>query len=123
LELTPLERDLLERFHARYAAEGFPRVDELVVLDRDDFGAGRCVRFLHHGFLHLSDGELGLGRYSQINVPVLEAGASFHARIERGKLADLEIFVNGDGPWDGSETGWTVCDPDTGEFPEDAARG
>ena len=57
------------------------------------------------------------GKFSQFTILGLDAGASFWVEIENGKVLCLEIIVNGDQEWDGSEASWLVLDPDTGELP------
>lgn len=113
-ELTPLERDLLQRYHARYQEMGFPAPHEITVTSRTSSTAGRYVYLAHQGLVRQADGQLGLGIYSQFDLEGLDAGASFHVEIENGKVLHLEIDVNGFGPWDGSERNWIVRDPDTG---------
>ncbi len=46
----------------------------------------------------------------------LAAGASFWLHVEIGKLTYLEIAVNGDGTWDGTEKNYKICNPETGSF-------
>jgi hypothetical protein len=117
LQLSPLERDLLLRYHLRYKEVGFPNPDSFVVTSREDFGAGRVTCFAHDGLIRHSDGKFG-PKYSQFNMQCLEAGASFMIYIEKNKISRLEIVVNGLDYWDGSELDWSVCDPDTGSFDE-----
>ena len=116
-ELTPLERALLAAFHDRYRQQNFPAAGAFRVTNRENTGAGRFTHLQHDGTLDHPDGQLDLGRYSQINMDGLEAGASFWVQIEHGKVAYLEIIVNGDGGWPDGEGAWVICDPDTGEFP------
>lgn len=116
-ELTPLERALLASFHDRYRQQHFPDPNAFRVSRRENTGAGRFTYFEHDGEVDRPDGQLDLGMFSQINMEGLEAGASFWVQIEQSKVLYLEIIVNGDGGWSGQEGVWTICDPDTGEFP------
>lgn len=118
IELTPLERALLVSFHKRYRQYGFPDVDAVRVSKRENTGAGRFTYLEHDGTIDRSDGQLDPGKFGQINMDGLAAGASFWVQIERGKVAYLEIVVNGDGRWPRREGAWVICDPDTGEFPD-----
>jgi hypothetical protein len=117
IELTPLEYALLASFHDRYRQQHFPAAGAFKVAKRENTDAGRFTYLEHDGKLDRPDGQLDLGRFSQINMDGLEAGASFWLQIEHGKVAYLEIIVNGDGGWPGQEGAWVICDPDTGEFP------
>lgn len=120
-EISPLERDLLRRYHLKHKAIGFPDPTGFVVTGRTDLGSGRVTHLDHEGLVRHGDGMFGLGAYSQFNMPGMEAGASFRVCFEHGKVLYLEILVNGWDHWDGSELNWTVCDPDTGVFKERAA--
>lgn len=115
--LTPLEHDLLRHFYSRYKQIGFPSPEEISVRSRKSSSAGRYTYFDHGGHLKRADGQLDLGEFSQVDMDGLDAGASFWVEIEGGKVLYLEIAVNGDAHWDGSERNWSVCDPETGEFP------
>ena len=88
------------------------------MLSRRNTGAGRFTYFTHEGNLQRADGHFGLGNFSQINMDGLDAGASFWIEIETGKILYLEIAVNGNQHWDGSERNWVICNPDTGVFEE-----
>ena len=114
--ITPLELDLLNRFHSRYKQLGFPPPEGIRVECRQSSSAGRFTYFKHEGHVWRSDGQLGLGPYSQFEMVGLDAGASFWVEIENGKVLYLEIIVNGEQEWDGSELPWEVLDPDTGEL-------
>jgi hypothetical protein len=118
--LTALELDLLTRFHTRYNASGFPHPSQVRVTARRNTGAGRFTYLDHEGSVQTPNGQLDLGRYSQFDMSGLEAGASFSVQVENARLAYLEIVVNGEAEWDGSERPWFVIDPDTGE--PDAAQ-
>lgn len=114
---TPLETDLLAHFHVRYGQLGFPSPRVMGVKSRESSSAGRFTYLEHEGCVQLEDGHLGLGQYSQFDMPGLEAGFSFWVQLAHGKVQYLEIVVNGEEEWDGSESGWTVLDPDTGGLP------
>ena len=114
---TPLEADLLALFHVRYEQLGFPSPAAMRVKSRESSSAGRFTYLEHEGCVQLQDGQLDLGRYSQFDMNGLEAGFSFWVQLAHGKVQYLEIVVNGTEEWDGSESGWTVLDPDTGELP------
>jgi hypothetical protein len=127
-ELTPLERELLERIYARYKDWGFPAVDALRVTSRENTGAGRFTYLDHDGTLAFDgDGDLGQGDYSYFDMEGLDAGANFCAYIKGRKVLHLEIATGSSiwdeakrryrGAWDGIERPWRVCDPD-GTFPE-----
>ena len=118
-QATPLERDLLARFHQAYKDMGFPAAHQITVRGRDDTGSGRYTYLDHEGEVRGPDGRLGLGRYSQLDMEGLEAGASFWVELQDGRVRYLEIAVNGDEPWDGVERPWNVCDPQTGLFGEE----
>lgn len=120
-ELTPLEHAILQFFHVRHGDTGFPPPERIGVASRRNSGAGRFTWLAHDGILDQPDGPLGLGRYSQFDMDNLEAGASFWVWLENGKVSYLEIIVNGDGGWDGSECRWEILDPDTAELPSGAA--
>ncbi|MFC3816931.1 hypothetical protein [Lysobacter sp. GCM10012299] len=114
--LTPLELDLLDRFHSRYKQLGFPPPEGIRVKFRQSSSAGRCTYFEHEGHVQRVDGQLDLGRFSQFDMVGLDAGASFWVEIENSKVLYLEINVNGEQEWDCSELRWIVLDPDTGEL-------
>jgi len=115
--LTPLETDLLTRFHHRFGYLGFPAPAQLVVTARTNTGAGRYTRFAHDGSVSIDEGDLGLGTYSQFDMEGLRAGASFWVYVTSGKIDYLEIVLNGEGHWDGCERAWGLIDPDTGDLP------
>jgi hypothetical protein len=114
---TRLELDLLARFHARYEQYGFPSPAILRVRSRQDSSAGRFTYLEHEGSISRYDGQLGLGRYSQFEMAGVKAGFSFWVQLKNGKVDYLEFVVNGEEEWDGSESSWTVRDPETGELP------
>ena len=114
---TPLETDLLTHFHVRYGQLGFPAPGSMRVEFRESSSAGRFTYLKHEGCVQLPDGHLGLGQYSQFDMPGREAGFSFWVQLAHGKVQYLEIVVNGGEAWDGSESGWIVLDPDTGDLP------
>ena len=60
------------------------------------------------------EGNFAQGTSSQLDMKGMEAGASFHAFVQTRKVRYLEIAVNGDAYWDGNESDWVVCDPQTG---------
>jgi len=116
LELTPLECELLERIHTRYAGVGFPSAAAFFVTRRENTGAGRFTHLDHGGELTLDRsyaGDLGQGAFSQFNMRGLDAGASFHVFVDTAKVKYLEILVNGQSPWDGQEGPFAICDPNT----------
>jgi hypothetical protein len=123
LTLTPLEVDLLARFHARFAAMGFPAADQFLVSARWNTGAGRFTYFAHPGSFNVDDGEIGLGTYSYLDMEGLEFGASFWVCVAGGTIKYLEIVLNGEGYWDGDERPWDVADPDTGDLPPRGSTG
>ena len=112
--LTPLEFDLMDCFHARYKQVGFPRVASLRVKSRETSCAGRFTYLEHDGLVSQPDGQLGLGRYSQFDMRGVSAGFSFWVQVKDGKIDYLEFIVNGDEEWDGSESSWSIHNPDTG---------
>jgi hypothetical protein len=114
--LTSLELDLLSRFYARYKQYGFPPVATLRVKSRETSCAGRFTYLEHDGHMSQYDGQLDLGRYSQLDMRGVSAGFSFSVQLKDGKVDYLEFVVNGDEEWDGSESSWSVCNPDTGEL-------
>jgi hypothetical protein len=115
-ELTLLERSILQKYFERYQGYSFPPPSKITVGLRKHTGAGRLAYLSHNGEISSPDGQLNLGRFGQINMDNLEYGASFWIYVKQGKLTCLEIVVNGDGAWDGTETNWKICDPETGEF-------
>jgi hypothetical protein len=115
---TRLELDLLARFHARYKQYGFPSAATFRVRYRESSSAGRFTYLEHEDCMSHYDGQLGLGRYSQFDMAGVGAGFSFWVQLKNGKVDYLEFVVNGDEEWDGSESNWTVRDPDTGELPQ-----
>jgi len=117
LELTPLERDLLERFHKRYAKYGFPSVGQITVLSRTNTGAGRMTRLTHDGVFEGDGAEVPLGRFSYLVMEGIESHAEFSIYVNSNKLSMLEIVALL-GKWDGVERPWKVADPDTGECAE-----
>ena len=113
--LTPLELDLLDRFYERYKQYGFPPVAALRVKSRKTSTAGRFTYLEHDGHMSQFDGQLALGRYSQFAMPGVDAGFSCWVQLKGGKVDYLEFVVNGEEEWDGSESSWSVYNPDTGE--------
>lgn len=109
---TPLERALLELFHGTFKGFGFPAPSELRISSRVNTGAGRLTHLAHEGVVRSPDGELW-GDDSHIEMVGLESGASCVVQIANGKVAYLELMVNGDTEWDGSEQPWTVVNPNT----------
>ena len=116
IQKTPLEYALLRAYYSRYKDVGFPRPEDMQVSSRESSTAGRLVYLDHVGDVRLEDGQLGLGTYSQINLADVEGGASFWVFVEDRKVIYLEIAINGLGSWNGSESGWDICDPNTGIF-------
>ena len=74
-EFIPPERALLACFHDRYRQYHFPAVGAFKVSKRENTGAGRFTHFEHDGQVGRPDGQLDLGRFSQINMEGLEAGS------------------------------------------------
>lgn len=114
--MTPLERDIFDRYHARYAEAGFPAAGSIRVVRRESDSAGRYTYVDHMGSVDVEDGDLGLGAYSAFLSTTLPAGASFWLYVKAGKIVHLDITVNGEYAWGGDEGDWVVCDPDTGEL-------
>jgi hypothetical protein len=113
MSFTPLELALLELFYRTFKGFGFPAVSEFRVSSRVNTGAGRLTYLAHEGLIRSPDGELW-SDYSHVEMVGLEAGASCVVQIANGKAAYLELVVNGDVEWDGSEQPWTVSNPQTG---------
>jgi len=113
---TPLELDLLARFHSRYKQYGFPSPGTITVRSRESSRAGRFTYLQHDGCMLRYDGQLNLGHYSQFDMEGVKAGFSFWVQLKNGKVDCLEFVVNGEEEWGGSESSWTVRDPDTGEL-------
>lgn len=118
LRLSALERDIVARYHAKYVERGFPAPDAIAVTSRENTGAGRFTSMAHAGHVDLPDGPIDLGRYMQFDMIGLPAGASYFLFVENGQVSQLEIAVNGDDPWDGSENDWVIRNPDTGDLPD-----
>jgi hypothetical protein len=117
--LTPLECDLIGRIHARYKHWGFPDLNQIRLLSRENTGAGRFTYIAHDGELAFEGaGDLSQGDFSQFDMVGLDAGASFWAYVENRKVKYLEIVVNGHQQWDGTERSWVVCDPDGDKLPK-----
>src|SRR5690606_8914429 len=108
---------LLNRFHARYKQYGFPAATELRVISRENSSAGRFTYLEHDGSMPGYDGQLDLGKFSQFEMTGVKYGFSFWVQLKNGKVDYLEFVVNGEEEWDGSESNWTVIDPDTGDRP------
>ncbi len=115
-ELTPLERSILQKYFERFQNYSFPAPSDVEVKSRKSTGSGRYTHLNHDGETSAPDGQLDLGKFSQINMDNMEHGASFWIYIKESKISYLEISINGDGQWNGAEGEWDICDPDTGEF-------
>lgn len=107
-ELTPLEYAIVRLFYEKYANIGFPSPDDIRVDTRENTGAGRYVNVSHPGTIHQADGPLWIEKY--LLMSNLPHGGGFDCYIQGGKLLHIEMYLNGDYYWDGSEGDWEICD-------------
>lgn len=117
-KLSPLERDLLTRFHDRYEKYGFVPADEISTIRREYNGIGRSTYLSHDRPVPIGDGLLFLDNSSHLELESVEGGATFCVNILENKIVSLEIFSNGELAWDGVERTWVVIDPDADETPD-----
>jgi hypothetical protein len=115
LELSALERRILELYYIRYNMYGFPQPDALSVTSRSNTGSGRITKLFHEGQLDSPDGELFLGSYSYLEMEGMDYGANFSVDISEKKVSSVEILCVGNIIWDGLERSWRILNPETGE--------
>ena len=115
MEMTSMERGIFERYYEAFRQFGFPPPSAIEVTSRTQSTAGRFTHIVHPGHLTFEEGELGLGTISALELDNLAYGASFWIVVESSVAKYLEIVVNGESLWDGSEKGWVIVDPETGE--------
>jgi len=115
-KMTSLEAAILRMYYERYKKYNFPSPSEISVLSRVNTGSGRYTHLFSSNEIGVPDGQLHVGSFGQFNMDGLPHGASFWLYIKEHRLDQLEIAVNGDEQWDGTEYNWKICNPDTGEF-------
>lgn len=103
-----MEVALLQLYHFRLKAYNFPQVRDLAFQRRVHTGAGRYTYMSHGGEIDLPDAYLD--HDFQIDLDNLEAGVCVACSIEGRKLRYLELVVNGNENWDGTEPGWRLLD-------------
>lgn len=108
---TKLEAALLHRIYERNEDRGFPDPVTLRVARRDNTGGGRYVFFEQTPLFPEEDALMGSGNeYKYVEMSGVPSGLMAYAKVKQHRLEYLEIFVNGDGFWDGTERDWTVVD-------------
>jgi hypothetical protein len=104
---TPMEAELLTAFHQQYKAQGFPSLGDLKVRHRENTGNGRYVDFDSAAHVDLPDGYVDLpARY--IKMKCLPHGLTVVVLIKEHRVYQLELVVNGNTYWDGSEHDWLL---------------
>ncbi len=104
---TPLETAVLDRFHQIYQAKGFPSVESISILRRENTGGGRYVYLQCDAPVPLGDGYIDLGG-SFIEMRGLPNGLMAVVLVKGGRLEVLEFTVYGGDFWDGEETEWKI---------------
>lgn len=109
-ELTPLERELVSRFHNLYRESGVPSDEDVVVQERQQSSSLRRTQLRSATNIRLPETILYLGSLSHVQLDAVEAGLTVELEvIDRNHLC-LCLLVNGNGRWDGSEDGWKIID-------------
>ena len=104
---TALENAVLSRLHDLHGATGFPPVEMVRVIGREDTPCGRYVDLECETRIHPESGYLDLGG-SHIRLGAVPDGIMAVAKIDSGKLTTLEFTTYGGESWDGCEDGWEL---------------
>ena len=115
-DLRPMEAALLSQYFERYVEFGFPAVEDIRIRNRQYSGSLVSIFLQHTGEIHVEDGAMVFGKYSQITANSLPCGAFVELSIKNGKAQALHLLMNGSELWDGDDTGWKIVDAETGEF-------
>jgi hypothetical protein len=107
--LTPLEHEILERYHGAYAAIGFPPPGEINVTQRENSGAGRFVTLTSSATVADDSRTLDLppGQPDMIAMEGVAKGLGFVVFLKDGQLDFLELYTFV-GDWDGEERPWKL---------------
>lgn len=107
VQLSAMERAVLQAFYEAYAETGFPPPDKVAVRRRENTGGGRYVELDSEANLNIEDGYLDLpGRF--IRMSGVPNGLMAIVAVEDSRLAQLEFAVYGEDSWDGEERTWAI---------------
>jgi hypothetical protein len=102
-----LESALLTEFHVLYQNRGFPHPSKVLVVGRENTGAGRYVK-LHTAEPPMSEsGYLDLGG-KFISMDGVPYGLMAVVDVSDGRPSEIEIAVYGEFDWDGEERSWSI---------------
>ena len=107
LQPTALESALLDTFHALYAKDGFPHPKQILLMSRNNTGAGRYVELSASGSEMKRDGYLDLGG-KFIEIEGVPNGMMAVVLVASGTPQILELTVYGGDGWDGTERTWAI---------------
>ncbi len=102
---TALEQAILEAYHRAFADRGFPRVESIEVLDRENSGAGRFVGLESSATIAIEERTCDVPFHVQMDG--VENYLGFVLFLKDGKLDWLEMFTYV-GSWDGEERPWRL---------------
>jgi hypothetical protein len=103
--LTQMERTILELV----SAENWPgfRLDGIVVVRRENTGAGRFTYLQDLNRQPLQDGTYG-AQERLLELEGVRDGAAFVVDVTNNTIGHIEIAVYGNESWDGVERGWRI---------------
>jgi hypothetical protein len=109
-DLTPLEAEILGRLHRCFGKQGFPDISDIRVLNRRNTGVGQYVDLESSAHIDLADGNLGVGKYSHLQMEGIPSGMTMLVLITKNRLVHIELVTMGDEAWDGVERPWRISD-------------
>lgn len=108
LQITGLERAVLDRFHQLYQGGGFPPANSIRVLQRKNTGGGRYVELESDQQVELDDGYIDMSGHF-IEMRGLPDGMMAVVLIKGRRVEVLELTVYGGDSWDGEEREWKIA--------------
>jgi hypothetical protein len=104
--LTQMERTILELV----SAENWPgfRTDGVVVVRRENTGAGRFTYLQDLNHQLLQDGTYGV-QERLLELEGVRDGAAFVVDVTSKTVRHIEIATYGNESWDGVERGWRIA--------------
>jgi hypothetical protein len=107
IQPTPLETAVLRCFHDIYGVRGFPPVEEIEIVKRENTGSGRYLDLRAEAEVDIDDGYIDLGgRY--VEMPTVPAAIMAVVQVRKRRIVLLEFTAYEGESWNGTEIGWTI---------------